>query len=191
MSEFAQNKTMTLNKVIFSLGIVTALALPAFAKAPTKDIVDTAAGNAQFSTLVSLVKAADLVTTLKGKGPFTVFAPVNAAFAKVPKATLDKLGADKALLQGVLTYHVVSGTVLAADVVKMNGKSVKTVNGGTVKIAVRNGSVYINNSKVTTTDIKTTNGVIHVIDSVLMPKAKVKAQSMEVKTETCGSCPTK
>ena len=163
---------MKLNRSLWTLGIVAALALPAFAKAPEKDIVDTAAGNKNFSTLVSLVKAAELVATLKSDGPFTVFAPTNAAFGKLSKATLDKVGGDKALLTSVLTYHVVSGTVLAADVVKMNGKSVKTVNGATIKIKVVNGSVFINNSKVTTTDIKCKNGVIHVIDSVLMPPAK-------------------
>lgn len=163
---------MKLNRSLWTLGIVAALALPAFAIAPEKDIVDTAAGNKNFSTLVSLVKAADLVGTLKSDGPFTVFAPTNAAFGKLSKATLDKVGGDKALLTSVLTYHVVSGTVLAGDVVKMNGKSVKTVNGATIKIKVVNGSVFINNSKVTTTDIKCKNGVIHVIDSVLMPPAK-------------------
>lgn len=163
---------MKLNRSLWTLGIVAALALPAFAIAPEKDIVDTAAGNKNFSTLVSLVKAADLVATLKSDGPFTVFAPTNAAFGKLSKATLDKVGGDKALLTSVLTYHVVSGTVLASDVVKMNGKSVKTVNGATIKIKVVNGSVFINNSKVTTTDIKCKNGVIHVIDSVLMPPAK-------------------
>lgn len=163
---------MKLNRSLWTLGIVAALALPAFAKAPEKDIVDTAAGNKNFSTLVSLVKAAELVATLKSDGPFTVFAPTNAAFGKLSKATLDKVGGDKALLTSVLTYHVVSGTVLAADVVKMGGKSVKTVNGATIKIKVVNGSVFINNSKVTTTDIKCKNGVIHVIDSVLMPPAK-------------------
>ena len=160
---------MKFNKTIWSLGIVAALALPTFAVAPQKDIVDTAAGNKDFSTLVSLVKSAELVDTLKGTGPFTVFAPTNAAFAKLPKATLTKVGGDKALLTKVLTYHVVSGTVLAGDVVKLNGKTVKTVNGSTIKIKVVHGKVYINNAKVTVTDIKCKNGVIHVIDSVLIP----------------------
>lgn len=182
---------MKLQKTLITLGVAAALALPVIAQAPKKDIVDIAAGDRNFSTLVSLVKAAELVDTLKGKGPFTVFAPTNAAFAKVPKATLDKLGKDKAALQGVLTYHVVAGNVLAADVVKLNGKRVKTVNGAEIRIAVRNGKVFLNNVQVTKTDIKASNGVIHVIDGVLLPPAG-RHQEIEAvnsaKSGSCGSC---
>ncbi len=178
---------LNFKKIVFTAGVVSALALPVLAQSPTKDIVDTAAGNANFSTLVSLVKSAELVSTLKSKGPFTVFAPTNAAFAKVPKATLDALGKDKKALQGVLTYHVVAGEVLAKDVVKMNGKSVKTVNGQEIKIAVRGGKVYLNNVQVTTTDIRTTNGVIHVIDGVLLPKPAAASKMQAVNTSTCGN----
>jgi uncharacterized surface protein with fasciclin (FAS1) repeats len=132
------------------------------------DIVDTAVAAGSFKTLVSLVKSAGLVDVLKGDGPFTVFAPTDAAFAKVPKATLEKLGKDKELLKKVLTYHVVAGNVMAKDVVKLN--SAKTVEGNKVNIMVKKGSVFLNKTtKVVKTDIKTSNGTIHVIDSVLLP----------------------
>jgi transforming growth factor-beta-induced protein len=148
----------------------------AAAKPKAKTIVDIAASNSDFSTLVTAVKAAGLVETLSGPGPFTVFAPTNAAFAKVPKATLDALLADKKALTDVLTYHVVSGKVLAADVVKLNGKSAKTVNGAEVKIAVKDGKVILNDSvMVTATDIVASNGVIHVLDAVLLPPAPAAA----------------
>lgn len=135
--------------------------------APAKDIVDVAAGAGSFNTLVAAVKAADLVETLKGKGPFTVFAPTDEAFAKIPKADLDALLADKEKLTAVLTYHVVAGKVMAADVVKL--KSAKTVQGGTVAIDTSDG-VKVDNAKVVKTDVMASNGVIHVIDTVIMPK---------------------
>jgi transforming growth factor-beta-induced protein len=145
-------------------------------KAKAKTIVDIAASNSDFSTLVTAVKAAGLVETLSGPGPFTVFAPTNAAFAKVPKATLDALLADKKALTDVLTYHVVSGKVPASEVVKLNGKSAKTVNGAEVKIAVKDGKVILNDSvMVTATDIAASNGVIHVLDAVLLPPAPAAA----------------
>ncbi|MER3479153.1 MAG: hypothetical protein C4327_01345 [Meiothermus sp.] len=129
-------------------------------------IVET---NPNFSTLLAALKAADLVKTLSGPGPFTVFAPTNQAFAKIPKADLDKLLADKAALTKVLTYHVVAGRVPSSEVVKL--KEAKTVQGQSVSIAVSDGSVILNgNSKVTTVDIQASNGVIHVIDTVLLPK---------------------
>lgn len=129
-------------------------------------IVET---NPNFSTLLAALKAADLVKTLSGPGPFTVFAPTNQAFAKIPKADLDKLLADKAALTKVLTYHVVAGRVPSSEVVKL--KEAKTVQGQSVSIAVSGGSVILNgNSKVTTVDIPASNGVIHVIDTVLLPK---------------------
>jgi uncharacterized surface protein with fasciclin (FAS1) repeats len=131
-----------------------------------KDIIQTASGNPDFSTLVSAIKAADLVDTLSGTGPFTVFAPTNEAFAKIPAATLTALLADKVKLTSVLTYHVVSGKVMAADVSKM--KEATTVEGSTVKIDATNG-VMINDATVVIADIECSNGVIHAIDTVLMP----------------------
>jgi len=131
------------------------------------DIVDTAASVKDFSTLVTAVKAADLVGALKGEGPFTVFAPTNKAFAKIPQAQLEALLKDKAALTQVLTYHVVSGKVMAADVVKLS--QAETLQGEPVKIAVIDGKVMINGAKVIKTDIECTNGVIHVIDTVLLP----------------------
>ncbi len=134
------------------------------------DIVETAMKNPQFSTLVTAVKAAGLVNTLKGAGPFTVFAPTNAAFAKIPPAKLKALLADKKALTAVLTYHVLSGEVMAADVVKMkNGSMAKTVQGSSLTVKT-SPAVMVNNAKVIKTDIKCDNGVIHVIDTVLMPK---------------------
>ena len=132
-----------------------------------KNIIETAVENPQFSTLVTAVKAADLVATLSGPGPFTVFAPTNDAFAKIPAETLQAVLADKAKLTSILTYHVVSGKVMAKDVAGMT--EAKTVQGSTIKIDASNG-VMINNAKVTTADIECSNGVIHVIDTVLMPQ---------------------
>ena len=130
------------------------------------DIVGTASAAGTFNTLESAVKAADLVDTLKGKGPFTVFAPTDAAFAKLPRAQLEALLADKAALTKVLTYHVVPGRVEAAEVVKLS--SVDTVQGQPVAIRVGE-SVMVNNAKVVKADISTSNGVIHVIDTVMLP----------------------
>jgi transforming growth factor-beta-induced protein len=135
--------------------------------AATTTIVGVAAGDPRFSTLVKLVKSAGLAGTLS-KGSYTVFAPTNAAFAKVPKATLTALGKDKAKLKAVLLYHVVKGRVPASKVVTL--KSAKTLNGASVKIAVRGKSVFLNGStKVTKADVKASNGIIHVIDRVLLP----------------------
>ncbi|MER3444439.1 MAG: hypothetical protein C4333_10105 [Meiothermus sp.] len=132
-------------------------------------IAQIVASNPNFSTLLAAVQAAGLTETLSGPGPFTVFAPTNAAFAKIPKADLDALLKDKAALTKVLTYHVVAGKVGSADVVKL--KEAKTVQGQNVTIAVSNGTVILNgNSKVTAVDIQASNGVIHVIDTVLLPK---------------------
>jgi uncharacterized surface protein with fasciclin (FAS1) repeats len=135
-------------------------------KAP-KDIVDTAVGAGQFKTLVTAVKAADLVDTLKGKGPFTVFAPTDEAFAKIPQEKLEALLKDKKALTAVLTYHVVPGKVMAADVVKLD--SAKTVQGQSLNIVAKDGKVTINGAKVLKTDIVCSNGVIHVIDAVILP----------------------
>ena len=142
------------------------------AYAADKDIVDTAVAAGQFKTLAAALGAAGLVDTLKGAGPFTVFAPTDDAFAKLPAGTVDSLlkPENKAKLTAILTYHVVPGTVMAADVVKL--KEAKTVNGATVTVEVDGGNVMINDAKVTATDIVTSNGVIHVIDTVLLPPAK-------------------
>ncbi len=130
------------------------------------DVVDTAVKAGSFSTLVSAIKAAGLVETLKGAGPFTVFAPTDEAFAKLPQGTVEGLLKDLPKLKKILTYHVVPGKVMAADVVKL--KSAKTVEGSDVKIDATNG-VKINNSTVTTPDVAADNGVIHIVDTVLIP----------------------
>jgi len=150
----------------FALAL-TVLVSPTYAQ-DKKDIVDTAVAAGSFNTLVTAVKAAGLVETLKSAGPFTVFAPTDEAFAKVPKATLDALLADKEKLKAVLLYHVVAGDVKAAQVVKL--KSAKTVNGQSAKVTVKGGKVMIDNANVVKTDIATTNGTIHVIDTVILPK---------------------
>ena len=137
-----------------------------------KDIVQTATDDDQFKTLVKAIEAADLVETLKGEGPFTVFAPTDDAFAKVPKDKLEALLKDKDALRAVLKYHVVSGKVMAADVVKLD--SAKTVQGKSVTIEAKDGNVKVNDAKVTKTDIECKNGVIHVIDTVLLPPAENK-----------------
>lgn len=142
---------------------------PVAAEAKPKDIVDTAAGADSFKTLVAAVKAAGLVETLKGEGPFTVFAPTDEAFAMLPKGTLESLlkPENKEKLVAILTYHVVPGKVLAEDVVGL--KKATTVNGKDVKITVADGKVKINDANVTKTDIDCSNGVIHVIDAVILP----------------------
>ena len=138
------------------------------ARESTDTIVQTAVGAGQFTTLASLLQQAGLVETLSGPGPFTVFAPTDAAFAKVPKATLDALAADPAKLKAVLLYHVVPGRVTAADVVKLS--SAKTAEGRSLTIRTADGAVFVDNARVTTPDVMASNGVIHVIDSVLLPK---------------------
>jgi uncharacterized surface protein with fasciclin (FAS1) repeats len=138
--------------------------------ARAQDIVDIAASNPDFSTLVTAIKAAGLVDTLKGPGPFTVFAPTNAAFAKLPKGSVEKLLKNKAALTRILTYHVVPGKILAADVLKLkNGTRVKSVEGSEILVRNKPG-VMVDRAKVIKTDIIADNGVIHVIDSVIMPK---------------------
>lgn len=165
-------KSLGMFFVLSVLALFTFAGVTAEEKAKTKDIVDTAVGaeGEIFSTLVAAVKAGGLVETLKGKGPFTVFAPTNEAFAALPKGTVEDLlkPENKAKLVKILTYHVVAGEVKAADVVKV--KSAKTVEGGEVKVTVKDGKVLINESNVVKTDIICTNGVIHVIDKVLLPK---------------------
>jgi transforming growth factor-beta-induced protein len=138
------------------------------------NIVQTAVTAGQFTTLATLLDKAGLVDTLAGGGPFTVFAPTDAAFAKVPKATLDALAADPAKLKSVLLYHVVSGRAQAADVVKLS--SAKTLEGRSLAIKIVDGSVFVDGAKVTTPDVMTSNGVIHVIDSVLVPSEAAAAK---------------
>ena len=157
-------------------GLIAAAALVAGSSAPraeaaptaSKNIVQTAVAAGQFNTLVALVKKAGLAGALSGSGKLTVFAPTDAAFKKVPKATLAKLGQDRALLKSVLLYHVARGNLRAAQVAKLT--SAPTLNGKRVRVSVRNGSVYLNgSSRVTNVDVAASNGTIHVIDRVLIP----------------------
>jgi uncharacterized surface protein with fasciclin (FAS1) repeats len=149
--------------------VIAALAVPASvaSAAGGKNIVETAAGNPQFSTLVSLVEKAGLAGTLSGSKPYTVFAPTNAAFAKVPKKTLNMLLGDKAMLRKVLLYHVLPGTVPASKVLKT--KSATTAEGAKVQFSVRGKSAFVNESKIVKSDIECSNGIIHVINAVLIP----------------------
>ncbi len=142
--------------------------MPSSAKPQPKDIVETAVSAGAFNTLVAAVKAAGLVETLKGKGPFTVFAPNDSAFAKLPTGTLESLLKDKEKLTSILTYHVVSGKVTAAEVVKIN--SAKTLNGQSLTVKTDKKGVMVDNARVVATDIECSNGVIHVIDTVVIPK---------------------
>jgi uncharacterized surface protein with fasciclin (FAS1) repeats len=142
------------------------------ARAGKQDIVDTAVANGQFKTLATALNAAGLVNTLKGPGPFTVFAPTDDAFAKLPPGTLDDLlkPENKGKLAAILTYHVVPGAVTSRQVTNL--KEAKTVNGSMLQVSARDGKVMINNADVVKPDIETSNGVIHVIDAVLLPPAK-------------------
>ena len=137
-------------------------------KAETKNIVETAVAAGSFKTLAAALQAAGLVETLSGKGPFTVFAPTDEAFAKLPAGTVEALLKDKEKLTAILTYHVVAGNVPSSEVVKLT--SAKTVNGQDVKIKVMDGKVMVNNAHVVKADVKANNGVIHVIDTVILPK---------------------
>ena len=155
---------------ILGLLALAALALPAFAD-EKKDIVDTAVAAGDFKTLVAAVKAAGLVETLKGDGPFTVLAPTDEAFAKLPAGTVESLlkpeNRDK--LVAILKYHVIPTRAMAADVVGLNGKDVKTAEGSSARIVVKDGAVMIDNARVVKPDIECSNGVIHVIDTVILP----------------------
>jgi len=133
------------------------------------DIIDTAVAAGSFNTLAAAVTAAGLVPTLKGAGPFTVFAPTDEAFAKLPAGTVEALLNDIPKLTAILTYHVVAGKVMAADVVKLDGKSAKTVNGAEVKVTTTGGVKLNGSANVVKTDIQCTNGVIHVLDAVILP----------------------
>ena len=162
-------------KKVFAIGIMAAVVTTLAASKPAaqtdgKDIVDTAVAAGSFKTLAKALTAADLVATLKGAGPFTVFAPTDEAFAKLPAGTLEMLlkPENKAKLRRILTYHVVAGKVTAADVVKL--RSAKAVSGDTITIAVGDDGVMVDNARVVKTDIAAKNGVIHVVDTVLLPK---------------------
>ncbi len=151
------------------LMVLVGVSVAVAAEPAKKDIVDTAVAAGQFKTLAAALQAADLVETLKGKGPFTVFAPTDEAFAKLPAGTVESLlkPENKEKLIAVLTYHVVPGKVLAADVVKL--KEAKTVQGKAAKITVKDGKVMVDAANVVKTDIAAANGVIHVIDAVILP----------------------
>ena len=171
--------TLKLAAVVAALGLfvaacggdaeetTTTMATTTTAPAALMDIVDTAVAAGSFTTLVTAVQAAGLVETLKGEGPFTVFAPTDAAFAALPEGTLESLLADIPALTDILLYHVVPGKVMAADVVSLT--SATTAQGSDLAILVEDGKVMINDAMVITTDIETSNGVIHVIDAVLVP----------------------
>ena len=149
---------------------IVALMTVSRAQAEEKTIVGIAVGADNFKTLVAALKAADLVEALDGKGPFTVFAPTDAAFEKLGKETIEAVLKDKEKLTSILKYHVVSGKVMAVDAIKLDGKDAKTLSGKTLKIEVVDGGVVLNGKvKVIKTDIKASNGVIHVIDAVLLP----------------------
>jgi uncharacterized surface protein with fasciclin (FAS1) repeats len=161
----------------FLSGLLTAALMVGFsflpltgetAGAPEKNIVETAVGAGSFNTLVTAVKAAGLVETLSGPGPFTVFAPTDEAFGKLPAGTIEALLQDKAKLTSILTYHVAAGKYLAADVVKMS--SLKSVQGQNITISLKDGAAMVDNAKIVKTDIVCSNGVIHVIDVVILPK---------------------
>ncbi|OYW53893.1 MAG: Nex18 symbiotically induced protein [Hyphomicrobium sp. 32-62-53] len=158
-------------KSLYAMFVAAAMLLPvSAAHAMEKDIVDTAVGAGKFETLVTAVKAAGLVETLKGKGPFTVFAPTDEAFAKLPKGTVEDLlkPENKAKLAAILTYHVIPGKVMAADI-KGKKTNVKTVQGSDLAVDATDG-VKVNDATVTTADVAASNGVIHIIDTVVMPK---------------------
>jgi uncharacterized surface protein with fasciclin (FAS1) repeats len=163
------NKENHMRKLLGLLAFV-ALVIPALAD-DKKDIVDTATGTENYKTFVSAVKAAGLVDTLKGEGPLTVLIPTDEAFAKLPEGTLDNLlkPENKEKLVAILKYHVIPGKSLAADVLKLDGQEVKTVEGNSAKVAVKDGNVTIDGAKVIKTDIECSNGVIHEIDTVILP----------------------
>lgn len=168
-------------KKLFALGVMFAVLAVAGATGSTRaavteplkpvDIVDTAIGTGQFTTLAAALAAAGLVDALKGAGPFTVFAPTDEAFAKLPAGTVASLlrPENKEKLKSILLYHVVSGNVPASKVVKLNGRSVKTLQGSSVKVRTKHG-VRVGNARVVQTDVMASNGVIHIIDTVLIPK---------------------
>jgi uncharacterized surface protein with fasciclin (FAS1) repeats len=161
-------RTKAMNLAVAVAMILGAMSLPASARNADKDIVDTAVEAGQFTTLAKALEATGLIETLKSEGPFTVFAPTDEAFAKLPAGTIESLLNNPEKLKQILLYHVVSGKVMAKDVVKI--KSAKTVQGSSVTVKAGKAGVMVDNAKVVKTDIAATNGVIHVIDSVILPK---------------------
>jgi len=164
------NSNFKIFVVTLGVLVVFAVGLNSLAGSAKQDIVETAVAAGSFKALATALEAADLVETLKGKGPFTVFAPTDEAFAKLPAGTVEALLKDTAKLRAILTYHVVPGRVMAAEVTKLS--SAKTVNGQSLSVRVQDGAVMVDNAKVITTDIAASNGVIHVIDAVILPKSK-------------------
>ena len=163
-------KMAVMGMLFLALGVVTANAQDMDKTKKLKDIVATAVDAGSFKTLATALTEAGLIETLQGKGPFTVFAPTDDAFAKLPKGTVEGLLKDKEALKKVLLYHVVSGNVMSTDVVKLSEAT--TVEGSKVNIKVKDGNVMINDAKVTTADVKASNGVIHIIDTVILPPTK-------------------
>ena len=175
MKSHGSNRSSLLAPAIAFMVLGILIGQPAQAVIPdktgTKNIVETAVGAGSFKTLVKALEAAELVDALKGEGPFTVFAPTDEAFAKLPAGTLEELlkPENKEQLRAILLYHVVPGKFAAADVVKLNGREVETLEGSKVKVKTGD-SVMVDNARVVKTDVMTSNGVIHVIDTVIMPK---------------------
>ncbi len=166
------SKTLLLLASIAAVCVSSVGAASATPATPAQNITKTAASLPQFTTLVSLLTRAKLASALTAKGPYTVFAPTNAAFSKLPRATLKAVKSDPALLKKVLLYHVVKGDIRAAQVLRLDGKSARTLAGQRVTIDMRGGKVFLNGTvQVTKTDVLATNGVIHVIDKVLVPKS--------------------
>lgn len=164
-------KKLKLTSFFVAVFMISALAFATLhytGQMESENIIETAIGAGQFSTLVTAIKTAGLVETLSGPGPFTVFAPTDDAFSKLPAGTVEALLKDKEKLTAILTYHVVAAKVMASDVVNL--KSAKTVNGQEITIMVKDGTVMVDNAKVIKTDIVCSNGVIHVIDAVILPK---------------------
>ena len=151
---------------------VIAIALPSATQAQGTDIMETARAAGNFKTFEKAVAEAGLTETLKGSGPFTIFLPTDDAFAKLPPGRLAALMKDKAALKEVLLYHVVTGSVSAADIAKLNGKGRKTAEGGDAQIMMMGSEIMVNNANVIRSDIKASNGIIHIIDAVMMPPAK-------------------
>jgi uncharacterized surface protein with fasciclin (FAS1) repeats len=160
--------TLITNAVVAGALLVAPVSTPEAVENPDQTIVEIAASAGSFNTLVAAVQAAGLVETLSSEGPFTVFAPTDEAFAAIPEADLQALLADKEALTAVLTYHVVAGKVMASDVIGL--ESAETVNGQSVRIKVSDGKVMIDGAEVVTTDIEASNGVIHVINKVILPQ---------------------
>jgi uncharacterized surface protein with fasciclin (FAS1) repeats len=173
LNKFAGKKLVALGAMLSLIAIAMALPVNArvAASVEANDVVETAVAAGQFKTLAAALEAAELIDALKGNGPFTVFAPTDEAFAKLPAGTVETLlkPENKDKLKAVLLYHVVPGNVMAEQVMKLNGRSVKTLQGSSIKVKTSHG-VLVDNARVTQTDIKAWNGVIHVIDTVLMPK---------------------